>query len=289
MNDSNQKRMIADTGYEVKHAVQMGDREILLAENLNDPEGQFYLKAEYSDCGFLGQYDRLIYCSGYLAAMEEFIGSIDSQVVAVRAEIDKTDYQAKLFAADQCYPNDYGQSINEKVAVIKAEVLRPEYRRGDRQLVLVNGGFGSKANPRGNGVYCYRLYDGAYTRFERYDILGEIKELPTWAKERLAIIKAERDETGKLRTETSEPEKIAGYTVTERIQVGNKLFVLGENAEAQEYATWQHLEGRPGYDIGRYFSSREKALTNLHTRADKERGNILPDRARKGISREDAR
>lgn len=167
MNDSNQKRMIADTGYEVKHAVQMGDREILLAENLNDPEGQFYLKAEYSDCGFLGQYDRLIYCSGYLAAMEEFIGSIDSQVVAVRAEIDKTDYQAKLFAADQCYPNDYGQSINEKVAVIKVEVLRP--------------------------------------------------------------------------------------------------------------------------DIGRYFSSREKALTNLHTRADKERGNILPDRARKGISRDDAR
>jgi len=36
------RRMVADTGYEVKHAIRMGDREILLAVNMNDPDGNLY-------------------------------------------------------------------------------------------------------------------------------------------------------------------------------------------------------------------------------------------------------
>ena len=82
-----------------------------------------------------------------------------------------------LFTAEDCYPHKYEESIDEKVVAIKPEVFAPEYQRGDCQLVLVNGGSGAIANPRGNAVYCWHLSSGKHTRFERYDVLGVVKEL----------------------------------------------------------------------------------------------------------------
>ena len=43
MSGNNERRMIADTGYEVKHSIQIGDREILLAENTDDPDGERFV------------------------------------------------------------------------------------------------------------------------------------------------------------------------------------------------------------------------------------------------------
>jgi hypothetical protein len=125
----------------------------------------------------------------------------------------------------------------------------------------------------------YYLYNGAHTRFERSDVLGEIKVLPDWAKERLAVIQAER-EAAKQPTPAA-PETVAGYAVTERVQVGQKLFVLGEYPDAGHYVTWQHTEGREGYDLGHYFDNRDKALSDLHKRAEKERGSQRPDKSRR--------
>jgi hypothetical protein len=57
----------------------------------------------------------------------------------------------------------------------------------------VGGGFGAGANSRGNAVFCHHLNNGKQTRFERYDIQGEVKpeHLPKWAKEKAAAIQAE--------------------------------------------------------------------------------------------------
>ena len=70
MSENQEKRMIADTGYEVIHAIRVGDREILAAENMNDPDGRFYFKAEYSELGFMAQYDRMIDCSSYISVKQ---------------------------------------------------------------------------------------------------------------------------------------------------------------------------------------------------------------------------
>jgi hypothetical protein len=199
----NGRRMVADTGYEVKHAVHIGDREILFAVNMNEPDGKFYMKAEYSDNGIIGQYDRVIYSADYLAAMEEFVGAVDQKIIAVRAEFAKADYQAKPITANHCYPHDYAEDLNGKVVAIKASVLRDEYRRGDVQMVLVDGGAGARGNARGSAVFCYHLNDGKHTRFERYDVLGVVKELPDWAKERVAAIQKERNSHVRERSKRS--------------------------------------------------------------------------------------
>jgi hypothetical protein len=103
------------------------------------------------------------------------------------------------FTSEHCYPDDYRQSINGKVIAISQLSLRGEYQTADKQLCLVTGGFGAEANSRGRAVYVINLYHGKETRWNREDVLGEVKLecLPDWAKERLAVIQAEREKPKK--------------------------------------------------------------------------------------------
>ena len=187
------RRMVADTGYEVKQSIRIGNSEILMAENPAAEDGNFYMKAEYTENGLIGEYSQVIVDSDYLEIMWEFAKSLHEQIEKVASEISKAAYQPEPITAQECHPNDYSQGIIGKVVAIKAEALGPEYRRGDMQLVLVDGGNGANANPHGNAVYCIHLNDGSRTRFERYQVQGEIKELPAWAAARLDAIRAERE------------------------------------------------------------------------------------------------
>jgi len=272
MNSSNDKRMIADTGYAVMHTIHIGDREILVAENMDDPDGQFYMKAEYSEVGIIGQYDRVLYSASYLTVMENFAESIDRQIADIREDVERSDFQAKPITAEHCYPNDYGQDITGEVVAIKASELRPEYRRGDAQLVFVTHGNGARANSHGTGVFCYHLCDGKQAKYERHQVLGRIKILPEWAKEQIdfyqALIWLDAPEH-------TEPEEVGGYTIIDRVQVGKMLFVLGENPKAPSpYATWQRYQGRSSYDLGHYLNERNVAISDLHRRANNERENL---------------
>ena len=46
--------------------------------------------------------------------------------------------------------------------------------------------FGASANSRGSAVFCTNLHTGKSTRYERMDVMGEVKpeRLPEWAKEK---------------------------------------------------------------------------------------------------------
>ena len=54
----------------------------------------------------------------------------------------------------------------------------------------MTGGFGASANSRGSAVFCKNLYDGKTARYERMDVLGEVKPecMPDWAKEKAEAI-----------------------------------------------------------------------------------------------------
>ena len=187
-----EKRMIGNTNYEVRDAIQLGDKEIILAENMNEPDGLFYMVCNYKSNGWIGEFSEAVAGDNYLEIMQTFLNRLGQQIESRQMEIAEADYQADIITADQCHPHDYGQSIEGKVVAIKARVLLPEYRRGDNQLVRVSHGNGTKANPYGSAVFCYHLNTGEFTRFERQDVLGEIKILPEWAKERITAMNIER-------------------------------------------------------------------------------------------------
>jgi hypothetical protein len=76
-----------------------------------------------------------------------------------------------------------------------------------------------------------------------------------------------------------EPETVHGYIITDRMPVGNKVFVLAHNPNAvQKYVTWQGYSDKSlGYDFGHYYSNRSDAWTDCFRRADAERTGIPYD------------
>jgi hypothetical protein len=266
MSENDEKRMIADTGYEVRQAFHINGKEILLAENQGAENGQFYLVCDYTEYEILGEYKQALTGSDYLDAVREFTERIGKEAAAVQTEINARGLPGKLFTSEDCHPHDYSESIEGKVVVIKPYVFSPEYRRGDNQLVLAVNGNGAIADPSGHAVYCYHLNNGEHTRFERYEVLGVIKELPDWAKESLARIRSEIDKPAE------EKEYAGNYEIIDRIEVGQKLFVLGycEKAPAP-YGTWQgHKNSKGNFDWGHYFADCEAAKSDMHDRAAKE-------------------
>lgn len=184
-----EKRMV-DT-YEVIHAIHVGDREILFA--VDDGKSDCpYLVCDYNWDNPLGidQYFNAVGSDDYLEMMTEFTERVQAQLEAVKAERDKIAVPLPPFTPEHCIPNNYGESIENKVVVIRTERLRPEYRTADNQLMLAVGGFGTYANARGRAVYTVNLYSGKESRWNREDILGVLKTeyMPDWAKEQLKQI-----------------------------------------------------------------------------------------------------
>ena len=188
-----EKRMV-DT-YEIEHAIHVGDKEILFGVDETKTDCPYMVC--YCSCDNpmgIDQYFDAAGSADYLEMMSEFTARVTAQLEAVKAERDKITIPLSPFTPEHCTPNDYRESIENKVVVIRAKHLRPEYRTADKQLVLVTGGFGAVADARGRAVYTIALYSGKESRWNREDILGTVKPeyMPDWAKERLNQIQAER-------------------------------------------------------------------------------------------------
>lgn len=185
MND--EKRMIGS--YKVEQSIHLGNKEVVLGVDK---------KEEYPFMVCYGFYDNplgaawateAIGTDDYLEAMQIFLDRVQGQVEMARAEQDKYKFDMTPFTADDCIPDNKGKSIVGKVVVINAEPKRYEYQHSAYQLILADGGNGATGG-RGQAVFGTCLATGERGRWERYDVLGEIKpeRMPDWAKEAFAKI-----------------------------------------------------------------------------------------------------
>ena len=128
--------------------------------------------------------------------VELFADRIREQCAKVRAEWEKVTVPREMFTQEDCLPNDYSQGIEGKVVAVKPDVLRPEYRSADHQLVYITGGSGALGSPHGTTCYGKNLYSGDDVTWKRHEILGEVKpeHLPAWAKEKAAELVQNRQE-----------------------------------------------------------------------------------------------
>ena len=181
--ENEEKRMISS--YEVTQSIHIGRKEVVFGVDE---------KAEYPFLVCHCTYDNplsaewvtdAVGSDDYLEAMQIFTERVQEQF----------KFDMKLFTIDDCIPDNRGGSIVGKVVVINAEVNRYEYRHSAYQLVLADGGNGATGG-RGQAVFGTCLATGEHCRWERYDVLGEIKPecTPQWAKEALGRIKAQEKE-----------------------------------------------------------------------------------------------
>lgn len=181
---SDEKRKIGE--YTVLSAVNVGEKEIILASNEQSTDGEKYL------CGFVERNDLFELCSecmvsdDYIEIVHLFGSRVANEAELFRKQVEKLDIPVAVITEADCIPDHYTKDINGKIIAIDPKVLKPEFRRADRQLYLVTGGFGASANSRGSVVFCTNLHTGESTRYERMDIMGEVKPdcMPDWAKEK---------------------------------------------------------------------------------------------------------
>lgn len=188
MND--EKRMAGD--YEILHAITLGDREIVMGENANAEPGQRYMTAlgEWNDIFCL--YNEVMVSDSYTEIMGLYGKRITEQAEKVRISENAPKIQGidnTPITADGCTPITHKDDINNKIVVIKPEILRREYRVATHQIKLCVGGFGASPNSRGSACYCVDLYSGKQSRYERQDVLGTLtrEQLPGWAEQGLAL------------------------------------------------------------------------------------------------------
>ena len=188
-----EKRMLGN--YEVVNSIYIGDKEVVFGVDKSD---KYPFLVSYCDChNPLGVpwATESVGCDDYLEAMELFIQRVQSQIEQTKSELSKFAFDNTVFTKEHCIPDKRSSSIVGKVVVINAEPIRYEYQHPAFQLVLAEGGNGATGG-RGDAVFGTCLATGEKSRWERYDVLGEIKPecMPAWAKEALAKIKAQQKE-----------------------------------------------------------------------------------------------
>ena len=187
---SEEKRKLGD--YEIIQSIYIGDKEVVFGVDKKDPYPFMVCCCDYHNPLSAAWPTEGVASDDYLEAMQIFVDRVQSQIDLTKEELAKFTFDKTVFTKEHCIPDDGMRNIVGKVVVINAEVNRYEYRHSAYQLVLVNGGHGARGG-RGQAVFGTCLADGKHARWERYDVLGEIKpeKMPDWAKEAAARIQTE--------------------------------------------------------------------------------------------------
>ena len=190
----------------VIRALYIGDREIVLGENVQDDTGMRYMCAFCRQNALFAEYSEVMASDDFPEIVELFGQRIAEQAQKTRIELSKPRIQGiddRPITAEGCTLISHEDDLHGKIVVIKPEVLRREYRRATHQLKLCTGGFGASPHSRGTACYCIDLYTGKESRYERMDVMGtmEPENLPGWARHALSVIQQEqaRKKTNKER------------------------------------------------------------------------------------------
>lgn len=172
--------------YTIKHAVHIGDKEVVFGENKSPTEETPAYMVSYAETFYelgLSQYSDSMVGNNYFQVMRLFLERVEGQMQSIEKEQEKLGIPIELFADEQIVPNSRSSNFKDKLMVVRAEVLRPEYQNTAHQLVLAESGNGCSATARGSAVFTTTIATGKHQRFERRDFLGELRPecVPEWA------------------------------------------------------------------------------------------------------------
>ena len=133
----NEKRMVGD--YTVLSTVNIGSREIILAESEQNANGERFLCCYGERNDIFEKFTECAVGDDYIDAALFFAERIKQNAEKFRAEMEKLDIPVTVITEADCIPDHYKNDINGKIIAINPAILKPEYQRADRQLYYVTG------------------------------------------------------------------------------------------------------------------------------------------------------
>ena len=183
---SEEKRMIQN--YEVKNAIHIGGKEIILAEDTSSKEPYMVCNCKWDNPLGIDVYDKGVTGADYLEAMTEFLSRVSAEVQRVKDQRAERGVSDVPLTTGDCVPGSTGAHFENQLVVIKPESMVASARTADEQLMLATSGFGCNPDSRGQAVNCKHLFTGKTVRWDRRDVAGIIlpERIPEWAQQRLA-------------------------------------------------------------------------------------------------------
>jgi len=186
--------------YTIFQSLHIGDHEVVMGERRDAPKDEQYMCALCEGDGLFTLYSDTMVSGDYPEIVELFGQRVAEQAQKVKAEMNRPKIQGIPNAAlkdSDCRSITPDDDLDNKVVVIRSDVLRREYRCATHQIKLCIGGFGASPHSRGSACCCVDLYSGKESRFERRDVLGilEVEQLPEWA--RLGLVEYQQKQAEK--------------------------------------------------------------------------------------------
>ena len=181
-------------GYEIKQSFRIGDKEVLLGENLNEPNGDLYMCCFAESNALYERYSDAVACNDYLKIAEVYTLRLSEQIKQLEAKTKSITVDTSLITPNMCENIDERDLENE-VIVLKPTALRAEYRLAPYQILYCNGRNGARHNGRGQSVFADEVYSRESVRYDRYDVMGILKKecYPEWVQQKVEYIKEFKD------------------------------------------------------------------------------------------------
>lgn len=183
--------------YEITESFRIGEKEFIVGRNPEDTSGHKYVCGTYERNAIFERYtfthgsdDFAEIAQAYGEGIRQEAQRFRSNLLSMNVpEEDRNPVSAEKYRAIQEEDN-----LENKVIVIRPDILQPEYQAAVYQIMLCTGGFGSHPNSRGRNCHCFNLYDGHPTQFYRSEILGIMKadQIPDWARQTLQTLKNQK-------------------------------------------------------------------------------------------------
>jgi hypothetical protein len=194
---TDEKRMIGD--WEVLQGIHIGDREVALMHDPDNAEAAFAVCYYQTALGIMESTTEGVGSNDYLEMMEEFLHRVQGQIDKVRADREQSNEPQDVLGREHCLPPGREEpDLHGCVAVMKPDMLRPEYRNAANQVYYVTHGFGASANARGSAIFGYNVFSGEHAKLRRPEVLGVLDpaRAPDWVKPGMEAIRAQMKAKG---------------------------------------------------------------------------------------------
>ena len=175
--------------YTIRQAMQIGEKEIVLGENMQAKDGKYYMVANYEFNELFERYTDVQCSVDYVEVADIFTQRISAEIE--RLKVGRCDLCMNILTKDDCIPIG-NETFVGKIIVIKPDKLAPEYRNEHYQIMRCTGGNGAKAEGLGTSVFCKEMFTGEEMKYRRASVVGILKEdcYPAWLTDILECEKA---------------------------------------------------------------------------------------------------